>query len=299
MKRRNVTVVAVVLLIAAIVAVRAAVTLKNRRSSGPERSGLPVEVVVLSPSEFVQNMDLTGSIMAENQIEVPAKLPGKIIRYLFEEGSWVEKGQTLVTIDRDEVGVEFMEAIIEAPISGWLTRRYYDTGANVAPGMPLAQIADYRRVKLVASLPETDLSRVKVGQTARASIDAWADQVFTGYVKSVSPAVDQMSRTIKVEVALGNTGLKLRPGMYGRAEVLLARHHKAVVVPSAAVLEAGGFPKAFVVSGGKAQAREVRVAAQAGDLSMVESGLAFGDTVIVAGQYTVVDGAPVEIVGGK
>lgn len=299
MKRKGILIAAAVAVIAAIVGLRAASTIKARKNTGQARSSFPVEVVVLAPADFDQSLALTGNITAENQTEVPAKVPGKIIRYLFEEGAWVEKGQKLATVDRDEVGVEYSEAVVEAPISGWLTRRYHDTGTNVAPGTPLAQIADYRRVKLVASLPETELSKVRRGTSAKASIDAWPGLGFTGYVKSVSPAVDQMSRTIKVEIALGNAGLKLRPGMYGRAEVLVASHRKAVVVPSAAVLEAGGFPKAFVVSGGKALAREVKVAAQAGDLSMIESGLAFGDTVIVAGQYTVVDGAPVEIVGGK
>lgn len=299
MSRKRIITVAVVLLIAALVGLRALITVKGRHSIGQKRSQLPVEVLVLTPAEFVQTMALTGTISAENQAEVPAKLPGKIIRYLFEEGAWVEKGQTVVTIDRDEVGVEFRETVIEAPISGWLTRRYYDTGTNVAPGMPLAQIADYRRVKLVASLPETDISRVKVGFQARVTIDAWPEQEFSGYIKSISPAVDYLSRTVKVEISLANPELKLRPGMYGRAEVTVARYKNSRVVPSVSVMEADGFPKAFVVSGGLAQAREVKVLSQSGDQSLIGGGLEFGDTLIVAGQYSVVDGSPVEIVEGK
>jgi multidrug efflux pump subunit AcrA (membrane-fusion protein) len=299
MSRKRTVVIAIVLLLAAVIALRAFMTIKGRRSTGEMRSRFPVEVLVLSPGDFVQTMSLTGTIMAENQAEVPAKLPGKIIRYLFEEGAWVEKGQTVVTIDRDEVGVEFMETVVEAPISGWLTRRYHDTGTNVGPGMPLAQIADYRRVKLVASLPETELSKVKPGFQSRAAIDAWPGQEFSGQVKSVSPAVDYLSRTVKVEISLSNPGLRLRPGMYGRAEVLVARHKDSKVVPSVAVIEAGGFPKAFVVSGGQALSREVKVSAQSGDQSLIASGLEFGDTLIVSGQYSVVDGSLVEIVEGR
>jgi membrane fusion protein (multidrug efflux system) len=259
----------------------------------------PVEVVTIVPFDYDETINLSGTMMAENQTEVPAKVPGKIIKYLLEEGAWVDKGQNVVSIDRDEIGVEFKEASLEAPISGWLTKRYFDTGAHVAPGMPLFQIADYHQVKLVIQIPEAEISRVKVGAGAQISIDAWPDQTFYGSVSQLSPTVDYLSRTVKAEIAINNPGMKIRPGMYARARINIKRHLRAIVIPTTAIIERETGTMVFVVENGLASVRQVAVELDMGETSSVKSGLSFGDKLIVAGQHSVAQGSSVELVGGK
>ena len=259
----------------------------------------PVEVLTIVPSDYNETINLSGTMMAENQTEVPAKVPGKIIKYLLEEGAWVEKGQNVVTIDRDEIGVEFKEATLEAPIAGWLTKKYFDTGAHVAPGMPLFQIADYHQVKLVIQIPEAEIARVKVGAGAQISIDAWPDQQFYGSVSRMSPTVDYLSRTIRAEVAIKNPGMKIRPGMYARARINIKHHVKAIVIPTTAIIERETGSMVFVMENGQASARQVSVELDMGETSSIKSGLSFGDKLIVAGQHSVAQGSAVELVGGK
>lgn len=299
MNRRKIIIIAVAAVITVLVGARIISTVAARQGKTAVAAAFPVEVLTVAPQDFDETLALSGSMMAENQTDVPAKMPGKIIRYLFEEGAWVEKGQTIVTIDRDEVGVEFKETVVEAPIAGWLTKRYFDTGAHVAPGMPLAQIADYHRVKLVVSVPEADISRVRAGAGVAASFDAWPDQKFRGRVSRISPTVDYLSRTAKAEIAIENPGLRLRPGMYGRAEINVRHHTGAVVIPTTAILERETGTQVFVVEAGKAAVRPVDVALDMGEASYLKSGLSFGDKLIVAGQHSVAAGSPVEIVGGK
>ncbi|HTY08761.1 MAG TPA: efflux RND transporter periplasmic adaptor subunit [Candidatus Edwardsbacteria bacterium] len=299
MNRRNIIITVIAVLVVALVGGRVVSTVRARHGSGSAQVSFPVEVVTVAPTDYDETLSLSGTMMAENQTDVPAKVPGKVIKYLFEEGDWVEKGQTIATVDRDEVGVEFKDAVVEAPIAGWLTKKYFDTGAHVNPGMPLAQIADYHRVKLVVSVPEADIEKVRTGAGARVSFDAWPGQAFDGSVSRISPTVDYLSRTVKAEIALPNPALKLRPGMYGRATVRTSHHSGAVVVPTTAVLERESGTLVFVVSGGKAAVRPVTVALDLGETSAIKAGLSFGDKLIVAGQHTVADGSPVEIVGGK
>ena len=296
MKRGIIIVVAMAVV---IIGLRAAFIIKSKHGAKEAAGAVPVSVQIVTPSDYDEVLELTGSVAAENQTDVPAKVPGKIIRYLLDEGAWVPRGQVVVTIDRDEVGVEFQEAVMESPISGWLTKRYFDTGAHVNPGMPLFQIADYSRVKLVVSVPESDIFRVRPGQTAAVTIDAWPDQVFSGTVKKVSPTVDYLSRTIKAEVALPNVGLKLRPGMYGRAVIKVKHHTKGMVIPTTAILERDQGSQVFVVEQGRAAARQVRVGLDMGETSAIESGLKFGDRLIIAGQHSVTEGSPVEVVEEK
>jgi membrane fusion protein, multidrug efflux system len=299
MNRRNIIIAVIVAALAVLAAARIATTVSAKKGKTGATAAFPVEVLTVAPQDFDETLALSGTMMAENQTDVPAKMPGKIIRYLFEEGAWVEKGQTVVTVDRDEVGVEFKETVVEAPISGWLTKRYYDTGAHINPGMPLAQIADYHRVKLVVSVPEADISRVRTGAGVTATIDAWPDRAFRGRVSRVSPTVDYLSRTVKAEIAIENPELKLRPGMYGRAEINVRHHAGAIVIPTTAILERETGTQVFVVEGGTAAARAVSVQLDMGETSSLKSGLSFGDKLIVAGQHTVAAGSPVEIVGGK
>jgi multidrug efflux pump subunit AcrA (membrane-fusion protein) len=298
MKGRNILIIAIALF-AVLVGFRIVRLAQSKKTALEESVKFPVEVITVTPTDYDETMSISGTIMAENQTEVPAKVPGKIIRYLFEEGAWVEKAQNVVSIDRDEIGVEFKEALVEAPISGWLTKRYFDTGTHVAPGMPLFQIADYHKVKLVVPVAEADIQRAKLGALARVSFDAWPEQVFTGAVSRVSPTVDYASRTVKAEISIPNSNLKIRPGMYGRATINVKHHTRAIVVLTSAIIERESGKQVFVVVAGKSSVRMVKVDIDMGETSSIKEGLEFGDKLIVAGQNTVADGSPVEITGGK
>jgi membrane fusion protein (multidrug efflux system) len=140
---------------------------------------------------------------------------------------------------------------------------------------------------------------VRPGQHAAVAIDAWPDQSFIGQVKRVSPTVDYLSRTAKAEITLANPGLKLRPGMYGRAVVKVKRHAKGIVIPTAAILQREAGTQVFVVVNGKAVGRPVTVDVDMGENSSIKSGLAPGDKLIVAGQHSVSDGSGVKVIGGR
>jgi len=298
MKGKNILIV-ILALVVAFIGFRIIKVALSKKGVKEANTKFPVEVLTITPSDYDETLNLSGTMMAENQTEVPAKVPGKIIKYLFEEGDWVDKGQNVVTIDRDEIGVEFKEAVLEAPISGWLTKRYFDTGAHVAPGVPLFQIADYHQVKLVVQVPETDISRVKKGAAAQVSMDAWPEQKFSGWVSRLSPTVDNLSRTTKAEIIINNAGLKIRPGMYARTSINIKRHLKGIVIPTTAIIEREAGTQVFVVENGQATVRQVMVDLDMGETSALKSGLSFGDKLIVAGQHSVAQGSAVEIVGGK
>lgn len=300
MKRRNAVLLSAVL-VSLLVLIGGMAIVKNRgsRIREPAVNRPPVEIATIMPVNYDETLEISGTIRAENQIEVPSKISGKIIKYLYEEGAWIEAGQSVVSIDRDEVGVEFKEALLESPIAGWLTKRYFDTGARVNPGTPLFQVADYRKVKLEVSVPESDLSRVKTGAKVGVTIDAWPKTDFKGYVKKVSPTVDYLSRTVKAEISVGNEGLKLRPGMYGRALINVKHYAKGIVIPSSAIIDRENGKMVFVLSSDKAIARDIEVGLDLGDRTAIKSGLSLGEVLIIAGQHSVTDGSLVEVVGGR
>lgn len=70
---------------------------------GQAQSGIPVEVLKLAPTELSNTINVTGSILANESVELTSELAGKISRIYFKEGDKVQKGDVLVRIDDEEL----------------------------------------------------------------------------------------------------------------------------------------------------------------------------------------------------
>jgi RND family efflux transporter MFP subunit len=179
--------------------------------------------------------------------------------------------------------------------------------------VPLCRIIDVDKLKVQLRLVEADVPKVKVGQEVVLHLDAYPKQTFTGEVAVVLPYLEQHTRTNTVEVTVDNpkqekTGERLlKPGMFGRAELVVERRKNVLVAPEHALLldnqildqQKPGevLRKAFVVEdGGVARKRIVKLGARKGARWQVLSGLKEGERLIVRGQHGLKDGQRVEIV---
>ena len=157
-------------------------------------------------------------------------------------------------------------------------------GAAVQPGMRLFRIAGLDRVWVEAEVYESELPRVRPGQSAVVTLPYLPGEELRGRVSLILPEVDLESRTGRVRVEIANPG-RLRPGMY--ADVLLRTEGKEVpMVPESAVIYTGPRQLVFVDLGqGRFRQREVRLGAKHGDAFEVLSGLRPGDRVVTSGNF--------------
>jgi HlyD family secretion protein len=113
---------------------------------------------------------------------------------------------------------------IEAPMDGVVLRKNLEPGATAAPGVAIVTLVDPSDLWLRAYIAETDLGRVKVGQTARVTVDAFPGQPFEGRVTEVASAAEFTPRNVqtqkervnlvfRVKVAIANPDGRLKPGM--------------------------------------------------------------------------------------
>jgi RND family efflux transporter MFP subunit len=111
--------------------------------------------------------------------------------------------------------------------------------------------------------------------------------VFDGEITFVHPHVEAMTRTAMVRVALSNTALHLRPGMYATVEIETELDGKTPLVPREAIIDTGTRQIAFVArEGGHFEPRKVTTGASGGDgVVQVLSGLAPGESVVASGQF--------------
>lgn len=186
---------------------------------------------------------------------------------------------------------------ITSPISGTVTRRYVDPGVLLsAPGQSaVVRVAQIDSVYVVLEVSETDLNRLRVGQVVKLRMDAYSDRDFPGTVREMPQTAEGRSRIFKVKVLAPNPGHLLKPGMFGRGEILVARHDNAIVIPRDAVVDQGTDTAVFVAENGTARLRKIRVGLIAGPVVEVLEGVHPGDRVIVSGQSGLIDGAAITV----
>jgi len=184
-----------------------------------------------------------------------------------------------------------------APFTGHITRRLVDPGATVGPTTPIATLMTLGTVKILLAVPERDTPLLTVRSPATIRVDAFPGRTFPGRVARINSALDPLSRTLAAELYVANPEGLLLPGMFARAEATLLER-EGILIPSEAVLEEGGAAAVFVVEAGTARRRLVEIGYLQGALIEIRQGLTGGESVVVAGQQGLRDGAAVRLLEG-
>lgn len=130
---------------------------------------------------------------------------------------------------------------IRSPVDGIVVSRNVDVGQTVAASFQtptLFTIAqDLTKMQIDTSVDESDISRIKVGQPASFTVDAYPDQQFGGTVVQIrnAPVVTQNVVTYITVIGVDNKDLKLKPGMTANVAVQTQKKDNVLKIPSAAL----------------------------------------------------------------
>ncbi len=176
---------------------------------------------------------------------------------------------------------------IYAPISGFVTGRMAYHGMKVMPADSLFDIVDLSAVWVIADVYEYELPRLSLGQTAAMTLSYWPGKSWTGRVTYVYPAVDEMTRTVKVRLEFANPKAELKPEMYAQVTIH-GQSREALVLPDDVVIDSGTRKVVFVAEGkGRLSPREISVGDHAGGQYEVTGGLSAGETVARGANFLV------------
>jgi hypothetical protein len=164
------------------------------------------------------------------------------------DGETVKKGQFLLEVESRQLGDPPPRVQFTAPMDGIVTDLHSRPGGNVEPDAHLMEIVDLSEVYAEGRVFEGQIARVKTGQKVRVYVESFPEETFTGTVDLVSGALDPETRTLKVMVRVANPGLKLRPNMRARLNIVTAQADSVVTVPLSAVLGEAGHYFVFVQS---------------------------------------------------
>jgi HlyD family secretion protein len=148
-------------------------------------------------------------------------------------------GQTRGALMQSRTNLRY--SIIRSPVNGVVISRTIDVGQTVAASFQtptLFTIAqDLTKMQIEVSVDEADISRVKQGQKATFTVDAYPEQTFAGKVVQVrsSPVITQNVVTYVVVVNVDNAELKLKPGMTANVSIEVGRKDDVIKLPPAAL----------------------------------------------------------------
>lgn len=182
-------------------------------------------------------------------------------------------------IDRYNYGL----SAIRAPISGVIAARYVRKGQHVTNGDPAFRITDTSRLIAEFALPQQELARIHAGQKATFTVGAYPGKVFDAEIDRLSPVVDGETGTISATARIADPDEWLAPGMFGRFEIVFAKHAAALNVPTRSIVREDGDTVVYRIAGGRAHRELVEVGITAGDRTELTAGLAAGDEVVVSG----------------
>ncbi len=179
------------------------------------------------------------------------------------------------------------EIAIESPASGYIIERNALPNAYVQPDTKLYTIADLSTVWVYANIFQNDVGRLKPGDTAQVTVDAYPGRKFSGRIDQILPDVDMTTRTVRARLVFSNPGLLLKPGMYVNVQIA-APLGKQLMIPSTAVLQAGSRQIAFLERGnGLLEPRQIETGLRVDDSVTVISGLHAGDRVVSSANFLV------------
>jgi RND family efflux transporter MFP subunit len=174
---------------------------------------------------------------------------------------------------------------MDSPADGYVTDRKALPNMYVQPGATLYSIADLSRVWVYAQVFQDDLGRVRVGNPAEITVDAYPGRTFHGRVSFIWPELDPATRTAKVRIEATNPGMMLSLGMFVNVRIVLPMGRR-LTIPASGAYQTGARWIAFLdAGGGHYVPREIQVGPRAGDDLVVLSGLKAGDRIVTSANF--------------
>ena len=341
-----------------------ACTKKEKPKSKPP---VPVTLALAQQKDMPVQVKAIGNVEPYNSVAIKSQINGQIARVHFKEGSDVQKGDLLITLDpasfeaalshgeatlaKDQAQAKFSRSqaeryaslvkegivtrdqydqlqanadsfaasveadraaiknariqlgycYIRSPISGRTGNLSLQLGSLVkANDMPLVTVNQVNPIYATFSIPEKRLAEVKSAMDGgRLKIEAAVPNEpglkETGTISFLDNAVNAATGTIKLKGVFANTGRRLWPGQFVDVLITLSSQRNVVVVPNQAIQIGQQGEFVYVVKpDSTVEMRQVAVGTSVGGESVIEKGVAPGESVVVDGQLGLVPGAKVE-----
>lgn len=174
--------------------------------------------------------------------------------------------------------------------------RFVDEGAMLTANTPIVSIIDISCLRAVIHVIERDYPRIKTGQPALITTDAFPGRTFTGEIARVAPQLKEAARQARVEIDIPNPERVLKPGMFVRVNIEYECHENATVVPMDSLIKNGEQWSIFLADRDAMKAKRVPVTLgiTSGNLAEIAQP-AISGSVVTVGQHLLENNAPISL----
>lgn len=237
--------------------------------------------------EAGQNRERIKSLSASgiaSQAEVDTVEAAYTVAWARHEAAFEEARGRMATVAQRRAEFELArkrlaDASVRAPFDGAVQGRPATVGEYVAAGTPIVQLVKTDPLRLRLDVPERECILVRPGQVVLLLVEGDTN-TYRGEIARLSPALDEQTRTLRVEADVPRQG-SLRPGLFARAQIIVAEQERTLTVPGDAIITFAGLEKVVAVEDGKAVEKVVSTGRRGPDWVEVVSGLAAGESVVL------------------
>jgi len=252
----------------------------------------------LHEAGFASDEELDNAEYAVEQAQLQLDQASQALAVLLEGSTSeeIQSARAAVTIAEAQVQSAtnaLGDATIYSPMTGVIITRYVTEGsvvvstlASFSAGDALCAIGDLTIMKAFASVDESDIGDVEVGQTCNVDVDAYSGEPFEGHVIKIHPQATDTGGTnsFRTDIEVPNPDGRLKSGMNCEVEIITKVLEDLLLVPDRAIVERSEKSYVFVVDeNDKIELREIEVGETNFEFTEVTKGLEEGEMVIVRG----------------
>lgn len=209
-----------------------------------------------------------------------------------------EVSKTNAQYNFENAQIQMTKMSVKAPFTGVIVDLpYYTNGVRVAQGSPMVTLMSYNQMFMNINLPEKNIEELKLGQEVLVTNYTLPNDTLKGTVSELSPAISTETRTFSGKIQVSNPDMKLRPGMFVKADIITARKDSTIVIPKDVILSGGRGKYVFIVGrNSAADDRRITTGLENQNFVEVTEGLAVNDRLIIKGFETLRDNSKVRII---
>ncbi len=272
---------------------------KDNALNSMETDRFAVTTETASVRDITQELLLNGSVKAWDEATIYPRVEGKLLENILKEGDSVKRNQTIALIERDEPGAVYEPVVVPSTLTGVVGKTYLDTGANITRSTPIALVVNQQDVRIIVEIPERYIGKIRLGQPATFTVEAYGKKEFKASIYKISPVVDAATRAVTVELKASNREGLIKSGMFAKVKLVLEHKPQVLSVLKTNIIEKDGKNYVFVFED-PAQAdttvkiAEVVTGLKGNEYEEITSGIE-NNTVIANVTFGLKDGSKVKI----
>jgi membrane fusion protein (multidrug efflux system) len=257
-------------------------------------------------------LSLDSGVEKANLQSSQAKLPAARAKFERYQNLYQKNSISRDQLDDAEASYRSLEADIES-LKATITRRELRApfgcvvglrnvflGQYLEPGSEIVRLEDTSVMRLRFTVPQTDISKISLGQVIKINVDAYPQAQFDGQITAIEPAVNYQSGLIQVQADIPNNEGQLRSGMFARASIILPTVKDQIVIPQSAISFTLYGENVYVIHAADGAKRAKQVVIKAGERRgndvHVLSGIKAGDEIVLSGQVRLSNDTKVRVV---